>query len=205
MSFAFHLLCLSYAYQLSQKASSQVVVDASLISIMGYPVKIENANVFIQLGETFDTFDMVDLTNREYKFYVHKAMADEPDIDSNNVGHAFQPPTLGTYYVGLMHASGFAQVTANRAILTVYPNPNCRFDASSYSSYENPREKMTYRDVVLSSYVFFGYLNASSTIATQVNECADVNMNGVLEYRDVLSITYFYLGYLSELPNIIMS
>ena len=158
------LLCFAYPYQTSQITSSKAVVDGTPVVIMGYPVAIQTMDVSsIPLGTTFDAFNTINLQNSEYKFYVQKSTSDTPEIDTNNAGRTFVPPSLGTY--------------------------------------EDPQKRMTYRDIVLSTYVYLGYLDASSFVFKRVHECADTNQDGVLEFRDTLSVTYFYLGYLSEFPK----
>ena len=196
-----YLLCLTYPYQLSKQSSSQIVVDATPLQVMGYPVTIRNTNVSLALDQPFDAFESIDLGNGEYKFFVTKSSSDAPEIDTNNQVRSFTPLSLGTYYVGLMHATGYARVTVERAIVRVRPNQNCRFDESSYASYEDPTRTMTYRDIVLATYVYLDYLDASSDIGKRVAECADVDESGTLEFRDLLLVTYFYLGYLTGFPT----
>lgn len=71
----------------------------------------------------------------------------------------------------------------------------CLYDASTYRSFVDPLQTMTYIDVVVMIYAYLGYILPSNPIALRVARCADYDLDNEISYSDTVKMTYAYLGY----------
>lgn len=74
---------------------------------------------------------------------------------------------------------------------------DCLHEWTMLASFEDDMSRITYRDTVLVSYAYLGYLHEQSSVTRKITECADYNKNDVIEYSDVIRIAYVHTGYLA--------
>lgn len=192
----FSISAISWAYMLSESRSSDIVVRGLDSVVMGSPVLygMHPDTVVRGLNNSFRPFaDMKDI-GMKHKFYVEKDDGTVA-VNKDNTDISFVPNHYGTYHVGVLHASGYQQVRAERMLLSVVTPYDCLFSASSYASFFDPEQRAQYKDVVVLTYVVLGYVTTPNIVA-RVQRCADFDESGgPVTFSDVVKFYYAYLGY----------
>ena len=82
-------------------------------------------------------------------------------------------------------------------LVSINADTNCLYSNTQYASLEDHDKPMTYRDVLISTYAYMGYVTDPS-ILTHVNTCFDSDRDGI-GYGDIVQMVYAYMGYVKPL------
>ena len=170
------------------------------VHIMHEPVVLRNTHSVIEVGESLSLSG----TGSNARFVVIDARDDSvvEDVELNGddgVSVQFTPPGPGTYYAGLMHASGYNTVTTERVTLDVLPEASaapsytCLTREGQLASFTSLAVSVSFVDAVNLLYASLGRL-PQSELTNRIAACGDFDSDGSLSFTDFVNVLYVSLG-----------
>ena len=72
----------------------------------------------------------------------------------------------------------------------------CRYSDTELTSIQDPEQPMTFRDVLVYTYAYLGYVN-DTVVTSRMHQCLDYDRSGEITFSEISRTFYVYLGYVS--------